>query len=41
MQYPNPNDTNKEQERAPEPIDLPNDAPAVELPSEPIDKPNV
>lgn len=37
----NPKEPRKEQEPTPEPIDPPSDAPPVELPSEPMDKPNV
>lgn len=36
-----PKEPCKEQEPAPEPIDPPSDAPPVELPSDPLDKPNV
>ncbi|WP_312569121.1 hypothetical protein [Comamonas sp.] len=31
----------KEPEPSPEPIDPPSDAPPVELPGDPVDKPNV
>lgn len=41
MQHPNPKDPHKEQEPTPEPIDPPNDDPPVELPGDPMDKPNV
>lgn len=36
-----PKEPRKEQEPTPEPIDPPSDAPPVELPGEPMDKPNV
>lgn len=41
MQHPNPKDPHKEQDPAPEPIDPPNDDPPVELPGDPVDKPNI
>jgi len=36
-----PRDPNKDQDPKPEPIDPPDDAPPVELPGEPMDRPNV
>ena len=36
-----PKDPSKDQDPKPEPIDPPSDAPPVELPGDPLDKPNV
>lgn len=36
-----PKDPSKDQDPKPEPIDPPDDAPPVELPGDPMDKPNV
>ena len=36
-----PKDPSKDQDPKPEPIDPPSDVPPVELPGDPVDKPNV
>lgn len=36
-----PKEPRKEQEPSPEPVDSPSDSPQVELPGDPINKPNV
>jgi len=36
-----PRDPSKDQDPKPEPIDPPDDAPPVELPGEPMDRPNL